>query len=110
MFTKEVREKMSKAKIGKPPANKGIPRPEMRGNKFAFLGDKAKPDTGRKRAQEKFKQILPCQKCGKTKQIIRHHKDENTLNNKKSNIMFLCRSCHINHHRQKLTNARFYKV
>jgi len=41
----------------------------------------------------------PCEKCGKAG-ILRHHIDENTLNNISENIMILCRGCHNTiHHR-----------
>lgn len=35
-----------------------------------------------------------CEKCGSRKDITLDHKDNDPNNNKRSNISFLCRSCH----------------
>ena len=99
---------------GSPPWNKGKEFTKMLGNKYAFIGDKAKKGTGQMRAYVKFKGVTTCNRCKITPkssfQMIRHHRDENTLNNKKSNIEFLCRRCHINHHRKALLEARKLKL
>ena len=39
-----------------------------------------------------------CKKCGNVKNLNIHHKDENRKNNKKSNLIVYCRSCHRKHH------------
>jgi len=36
-----------------------------------------------------------CQLCGKAKKLDIHHKDKNKTNNKKSNLMVVCRRCHL---------------
>jgi hypothetical protein len=84
---------------GNKPWNKNVKFIAMIGNQYASLGEKAKPDAGRKRAQRMFPQLKDCELCGAKDKIIRHHKNENTLDNRKSNIQFLCRKCHINLHR-----------
>jgi len=62
----------------------------------AWKGDKAKTRSGRSRAERQYVQAQPCEHCGASnKRIDRHHKDGNTLNNDPSNIMFLCRRCHM---------------
>lgn len=75
-----------------------------------WRGDKAKPDAGRKRAQAKFRFVRPCEKCRQIKMgyraMVRHHRDHDPLNNSPENVAFLCRSCHINEHRQDLLAAR----
>ena len=44
-----------------------------------------------------------CKNCGKTRNIDRHHIDENPLNNSLENLVDLCRSCHsIEHHPPKV--------
>lgn len=58
-----------------------------------WKGDNCKQHTGRARAIKKFSIDL-CEKCLK-KAIDRHHKDENTKNNDRSNLLFLCRRCHM---------------
>lgn len=51
--------------------------------------------SGRSRALRKFK-VEYCEKCGiKNVRLDRHHKDENTKNNLRSNIVILCRKCHM---------------
>ena len=61
----------------------------------AWIGDKAKPKSGRSRALRRFP-ASPCCVCGASKSD-RHHIDGNALNNEPSNISFLCRKCHMNH-------------
>ncbi len=48
---------------------------------------------GRKRAQRQFTPTA-CENCAIRKDLVRHHRDGDTLNNMKANISFLCRSCH----------------
>jgi len=74
-----------------------------------WLGDKAKPNAGRLRAQKLFPD-QPCEKCATTKQIHRHHIDRNPLNNIKSNIMFLCNSCHQTLHMQEDGSSFFLTI
>lgn len=57
-----------------------------------WQGDYAKPNAGRMRAQKLFP-TEPCVACG-TAEGHRHHLDRNPLNNDRSNIQFLCASCH----------------
>lgn len=58
-----------------------------------WKGDKAKPQTGRCRAQNWFA-TRPCEICG-NERSERHHVDGNTLNNRPANIQHLCRRCHM---------------
>ena len=58
-----------------------------------WKGDKALQISGRYRAEIWFPS-KPCEVCGKEK-TERHHVDGNPLNNKVSNIKFLCRKCHM---------------
>ncbi len=41
-----------------------------------------------------------CQRCGKTKKLRIHHKDENSSNNDLSNLTLLCSECHGLEHRK----------
>ena len=59
----------------------------------AWKGEAIKIRSGRSRALRNFL-LKPCEKCGNPKSE-RHHKDDNTKNNHPSNIMFLCRKCHM---------------
>lgn len=71
-----------------PPEN--LPRGETH---YAWKGDAAKRDPKRGRAQRLYK-LGPCEHCGKPARD-RHHKDDDTGNNIRSNIEILCRSCHM---------------
>ena len=62
-------------------------------NHHAWLGDNVSVRGGRTRALRGF-ELEDCEKCGKGK-AERHHLDDNTANNSKENIMFLCRKCHM---------------
>ena len=42
-----------------------------------------------------------CEKCGSTKALHIHHKDENRENNDLKNIQLFCASCHKNEHPKK---------
>ena len=51
-------------------------------------------NAGRKHAQRKFKELKPCARCGGTKSLHRHHLDNDTTNNRKTNLAILCARCH----------------
>lgn len=51
-------------------------------------------------AQKMFA-VEPCERCGSDEDIVRHHIDRNKQNNIRSNIKFLCRSCHAAHHYER---------
>ncbi|WP_425430083.1 HNH endonuclease signature motif containing protein [Cohnella massiliensis] len=53
------------------------------------------------RARRK-KQPEKCEKCGSTKNVDVHHRDENWQNNSPENLIALCRSCHLKEHRPKM--------
>lgn len=61
-----------------------------------WKGDNAKARSGRSRALRAFPVSQACVDCGAHGE--RHHKDENTLNNHKSNIEWVCRACHSQRH------------
>lgn len=95
-------------KLGFKPWNKGKVHLAVHGNKYAFLGDRAKPNTLNRRARKILLHIKKCQICGKKKksfQMVVHHIDENVYNNTLTNLMKLCRSCHIKIHRDKLQKS-----
>lgn len=59
-------------------------------------GDDAGDQAGRLRA-EKLYPLRPCEDCGRPG-TIRHHKDENPLNNTPENVSILCHRCHAKAH------------
>jgi hypothetical protein len=65
-----------------------------------WKGDEVKWGAARSRAHARFPDLLPCQDCGRTDDVHRHHIDGNTRNNEASNIAFLCPTCHGRHHRK----------
>jgi hypothetical protein len=80
------------------------------GSKSAgWKGDNASRDAGHSRALKLFKNIGPCIKCGSWKNLDRHHRDGNTLNNKKSNVQILCRKCHMEIDGRLKKNGQRYK-
>jgi 5-methylcytosine-specific restriction endonuclease McrA len=46
-----------------------------------------------------FLEMKRCQICGSNKNLIVHHIDGNRANNKISNLVVLCQSCHLKIHR-----------
>ena len=42
--------------------------------------------------------IRQCEICGSTKCLVVHHVDKNRKNNKRDNLIMLCRSCHAQVH------------
>jgi len=54
---------------------------------------------GRDKARELYPNVKPCERCGSTDRLQRHHKDENPNNNRPENIEFLCWDCHMRHHK-----------
>jgi hypothetical protein len=66
----------------------------VRGSKHHnWKGDAATKSTKRQRATRLF-QLGPCEQCGRPA-TDRHHKDDDPGNNNPSNIMILCRRCHM---------------
>lgn len=68
-----------------------------------WRGDAPNKTRGRHRAMFRFP-AQPCEVCGEvpvsgTRNIHRHHKDRNPMNNERSNIAFLCRGHHAELHR-----------
>lgn len=56
-----------------------------------------------------------CTKCGRTEQLLVHHKDgkgrgHKAPDNKMSNLTTLCRGCHINLHRPQLLAGRQHEA
>lgn len=58
-------------------------------------GTKASVAAGRRRAIRRFRNLGNCERCKKAKAVDRHHKDNDTHNNERSNLMFVCRRCHM---------------
>ena len=43
-----------------------------------------------------------CVRCGSTKHVDRHHRDKDPTNNRPTNILILCRRCHLGEHKKPL--------
>lgn len=71
-----------------------------------WKGDSAKVYSGHMRATRKYDISDRYCSCG-NKAEVRHHIDENPLNNPddESNIEYMCRACHINHHRAAIASG-----
>jgi hypothetical protein len=50
---------------------------------------------GNKIARRKFPVIGVCERCGQKPAVDRHHKDDDTHNNERSNVLFVCRACRM---------------
>lgn len=79
----------------------GKPRPDMIGNQHSFRGNEATTWAHYKRMQ-KLCPPAPCIYCGSLGNNIIHHIDHNPKNTVSDNLIRICRSCHINHHRKDL--------
>lgn len=73
-----------------------------------WQGDDASEGAGRQRAQSIYP-AEPCEVCG-NENGHRHHKDRNPLNNNRSNIEFLCVSCHTKRHIEEDGHPNLIKV
>lgn len=81
-YRPEFGKKVSKTKLSKPVTNDAA---------------------GRKRSNTYLYPIAePCEECGTTEKIDRHHIDKNPRNNERSNIAFLCKLHHQRLHRNWL--------
>lgn len=67
------------------------------------------PANGRYQAQYRFA-AEKCERCSSPKNVERHHKDGNAMNNSPENIERLCRKCHVAEHRPKVTPTPTCKV
>lgn len=106
----ECRNPNGTFKKGGKPWNKGKKHLAVIGNQYAFKGDARCDAQFRYEARNKMKHIKECSVCGEVKtsyQMVTHHIDENIRNNDMSNLQKMCRSCHINHHRDQINNARY---
>ena len=82
--TLEQRKRISEGKKGR---GLGSENPHWKGNDVSRL-------SARSRAHKMYP-LQPCEICGDTKNLQRHHKDNNTANNLSDNIQFLCAKCHL---------------
>lgn len=63
---------------------------------YAWKVEGGKRDAMRSRAQRAYSlEGVACEHCGERPAIDRHHIDDNTANNERSNIALLCRRCHM---------------
>lgn len=79
-ITEDHRRKIAIAKLGER-------NPNWKGNNVSVTG-------GNQRARSLFRNIGTCEKCG-CSTSERHHKDGNSRNNDPSNILVVCRRCHM---------------
>ena len=97
---------------GGEPWNKGIKHTAIEGNQHAFKGDARCDEQFRYEARNKLKHIKDCSVCKEEKtsyQMVVHHIDENIKNNCLTNLQKMCRSCHMNHHRHDIQQAKYEK-
>lgn len=78
--------------------DRGKPRLDMIGNKYAFKGEDVTPWAHYKRMQT-MNDDNKCCECGTMEDLVIHHKDHNPKNTTPENLVKMCRGCHINHHR-----------
>ena len=65
-------------------------------NPGAWPSTTVNPESCRNQARKLFKAMPSlCERCKDCEPRDRHHKDGNTRNNLRSNILFLCRRCHM---------------
>lgn len=68
-----------------------------------FAGTDGCQTIGRMQAQIMYPAIGICEDCQKVAASQRHHIDENTMNNDRANLKFLCKSCHMRRHEVRRT-------
>lgn len=86
---------LGKSRAGKKQSESHIANRIMSGENHAnWKGNAVSDKGGRRRAERMYPQVIPCAMCG-SKNSERHHVDGHTSNNAPSNILFLCRRCHM---------------
>lgn len=68
-------------------------------NHHAWKGDKARPKSIKQRGWVRCRRLYPingqiCEECGKAPATDHHHKDGNSGNNRRSNVILICHPCH----------------
>lgn len=82
-------------------------------SEMKIIREKQNFDGKRQKVLERDK--FCCVQCGDTANLTVHHKDGTSArkgmkaNNKLSNLITLCRRCHINEHRSDLQDNKFYR-
>lgn len=66
------------------------------------------PEQGHAKARKLYKVKSPCEVCGTSENIHRHHVDRNPMNNARENIQFLCATHHIELHAHDPRYRRFF--
>ena len=84
---------------------------DQRGEKNpSWKGNKVKRRSGNARALKLYPKLDKCNNCDLNADV-RHHIDNDTSNNIKSNILELCHKCHNKiHEKQRDVKGRFKKV
>lgn len=62
------------------------------------------------RSRQRLREMLPaepCEVCGTTQKIHRHHRDHDPMNNARENIAFLCEPHHIELHQREWNEQPF---
>lgn len=67
----------------------------MEENHSGWKGDEAGTDAKHTRAIRWYPIDRPCERCGTEEKLERHHIDADPGNNARSNIMIVCRRCHM---------------
>jgi hypothetical protein len=57
-------------------------------------------------SRQRIHQLVKCQQCGATSNLIVHHLDGNNRNNDVANLVTLCNPCHLGLHRDCVVQQR----
>lgn len=84
------------AQVLETPAPPLTNRPELAGDRLMPQSTRSPKELklGRAKCRWLYPDIGACESCGEPA-VDRHHKDGDTWNNNRSNLMFLCRRCHL---------------
>ena len=76
-----VKEAISQAQLGVPEKPRARKKPKN-------------PHTGRGQANQMFTKPEACERCGERKRLDWHHVNDDATDNRRENLLALCRRCH----------------
>jgi hypothetical protein len=98
-------ERRLAAKPPKPP-RPIVKRPDIKKKPIPLIAEGVEWATARKYCQKLYPVLGTCEDCNEVPATVRHHINENPLDNRRENVAFLCDACHGIAHRLESSYGR----